>query len=136
MKLIRYDYPALPSFRDFDRLFTEFWGGTPRMGALTSLGASEIPADLYEDDANLYARFELPGFKKSELAIDLENSVLTLSAERKAEKEDEEELSLSRSLTLPDGIDAEKVSAKYEDGLLTVALPKTPERKPKAIEIA
>ena len=136
MKLIRYDYPALPSFRDFDRLFTEFWGGAPRMGALNSLGASEIPADLYEDDANLYARFELPGFKKSELAIGLENSVLTLSAERKAAKEGDEELSLSRSLTLPDGIDAEKVSAKYEDGLLTVTLPKTPERKPKAIEIA
>lgn len=136
MKLIRYDYPALPSFRDFDRLFTEFWGGAPRTGALTSLGTPEIPADLYEDDANLYARFELPGFKKSELAIGLENSVLTLSAERKAAKEDEEELSLSRSLTLPDGIDAEKVSAKYEDGLLTVTLPKVPESKPKAIEIA
>lgn len=136
MKLIRYDYPALPSFRDFDRLFSEFWGGAPRMGGLNSLAASEIPADLYEDDANLYARFELPGFKKSELAIGLENSVLTLSAERKAEKQDEEELSLSRSLTLPDGIEAEKVSAKYEDGILTVTLPKTPERKPKAIEIA
>jgi len=136
MKLIRYDYPALPSFRDFDRLFSEFWGGAPRMGALNSLAASEIPADLYEDDANVYARFELPGFKKSELAIDLENSVLTLSAERKADKDGEDELALSRSVTLPDGIDAEKVSAKYEDGVLPVTLPKIPERKPRAIEIA
>jgi HSP20 family protein len=135
MKLIRYDYPALPSFRDFDRLFSEFWGGDPRRGALTNLGA-QVPSDLYEDDANLYARFELPGFKKDELAIELENSVLTLSAERKAQKDGEAEVSLSRSVSLPDGIDAEKVSARYEDGVLTVTLPKTPERKPKAIEIA
>ncbi|HNX05653.1 MAG TPA: Hsp20 family protein, partial [Opitutales bacterium] len=85
--------------------------------------------------ANVYARFELPGFKKNELSIALENSVLNLSVERRGEK-DGEEVSLSRSITVPDGIDATKVAAKYEDGVLTVTLPKVPESKPKTIEIA
>jgi HSP20 family protein len=136
MKLIRYDYPTLPSVRDFDRLFSEFWGGLPRLNTLPGFGQASVPANLYEDDASVYARFELPGFRKDELSVELENSVLTLSVKRKGEKDGENEVSLNRSVTVPDGIDASKVSAKYEDGVLTVTLPKTPERKPKAIEIA
>jgi HSP20 family protein len=135
MKLIRYDYPSLQSVNDLDRLFSEFWGGLPRLNSFASLAQSRVPANLYEDDANIHARFELPGFKKSELSIALENSVLTLSVERRGEK-DGEEVSLSRSLTVPDGIDAAKVSAKYEDGVLTVTLPKVPQSQPKTIEIA
>ena len=135
MKLIRYDYPTLPSVRDFDRLFSEFWGGFPRNGAASAFAQAEIPTDLYEDDAHVYARFELPGFRKNELSVALENSVLTLSVERKAANEDEESVSLARSVTLPEGIEADKISAKYEDGVLTVTLPKAPELKPRAIEI-
>jgi len=135
MKLIRYEYPSLQSATDFDRLFSEFWSGLPRLSGLGNYSETRIPTDLCEDDANVYARFELPGFKKNELSIALENSVLNLSVERRGEK-DGEEVSLSRSITVPDGIDATKVAAKYEDGVLTVTLPKVPESKPKTIEIA
>ena len=132
MKLIRYDYPTLPSVRDFDRMLNGFWAGLPRLADFAAVG---IPTDLYEDDGNVYARFELPGFKREELNVQLENSVLTVSAERTGDKEGEGALSASRSVTIPDGIDVEKVGAKYEDGVLTVTLPKVAGRKPRAIEI-
>jgi len=138
MKLIRYEYPTIPSARDFDRFLEEFWGSLPRFASIYGNAPSaRVATDLYEDEANVYARFELPGFKKDELDVQLENSVLTLTAGRKCDSgEDECECAtLSRSVTLPDGLDADKVSAKYEDGVLTVTLPRTPERKPKLIEI-
>lgn len=136
MKLIRYDYPTLPSAREFDRMMNDFWGGFPRFGTLINEPeTARVNADLYEDEGNVYARFELPGFKKDEMNVQLENSVLTLSVERKGKDEEDDSLSFERSVTLPDGIAADKVTAKYEDGVLTVTLPKTPERKPKLIEI-
>lgn len=136
MKLIRYDYPTLPSAREFDRMMNDLWAGLPRFGSfLAEPERARVATDLYEDDANVYTRFELPGFKKDEMDVQLENSVLTLKVERKASNEDEESLAFERSVTIPDGIEADKVSAKYEDGVLTVTLPKTPQRKPKLIEI-
>jgi HSP20 family protein len=136
MKLIRYDYPTLPSSREFDCMMNHLWADFPRFGNFVNEPESaNIATDLYEDDANAYARLELPGFKKEELSVQLENSVLTVSVERKAAKEDDESLSFERSITIPEGVEADKVSAKYEDGVLTVTLPKTPERKPKLIEI-
>lgn len=136
MKLIRYDYPTLPAARDFDRVMNELWAGFPRFSnLLAEQEHANIAADLYEDDSNVYARFELPGFKKEELGVQLENSVLTVSAERKGKDETEESYSLERSITVPDGVDGTKVAAKLEDGILTVTLPKAAERKPKLIEI-
>ncbi len=136
MKLIRYDYPALPSARDFDRLLNEFWTGFPRFGGLFETApAPRIAADLYENEGSVLARFELPGFKKEEIGVQLENSVLTVSVERKGEKEGESSFSASRSVSLPDGLDPEAVSAKYEDGVLSVTLPKRPEVKPRLIAI-
>ncbi|MFA5256575.1 MAG: Hsp20/alpha crystallin family protein [Opitutales bacterium] len=134
MKLIRYDYPTLPGTRDFDRLLNEFWNGLPRFADFVAAPA-RIPADLYEDEGNVYARFELPGFKREELNVQLENSVLTVSVERKSAKEGEADLSANRSMSVPDGLDMDKVGAKYEDGVLTVTLPKKAEIKPRAIEI-
>ncbi len=137
MKLIRYDYPALPSARDFDRIFNEFMAAAPRFGGLFENAAGQrIAADLYEDEGNVYARFELPGFRKEELGLQLENSVLTLNVERKGDKEGRSSFSASRSVSLPDGLDAERVSARHEDGVLTVTLPKKPEIKPRSIKIA
>lgn len=136
MKLIRYDYPTLPNAREFDRMMNNLWAGFPRFsGFVNEPEGASVATDLYEDDANVYARLELPGFKKEEMSVQLENSVLTVSVERKAAKEDDETISFERSVTIPEGVEADKVSAKYEDGVLTVTLPKTPERKPKLIEI-
>ena len=136
MKLIRYEYPNLPSVNDFDRLFNDVFAGLPRFGGLFDAPAARVPADLYEDDENVYARFELPGFKRDELNVQLENAVLTVSVARKAnEKERREQVQFTRSVTVPEGINAEKVKARFEDGVLTVTLPKQEARKPRAIEI-
>lgn len=136
MKLIRYEYPTLPNANDFDRLFNEFFAGLPRFGSVLDAPAARVPADLYEDDDNVYARFELPGFKKDELGVELENAVLTVSVHRKAdEKERRQELRFNRSVTVPEGVSGDKVKAKFEDGVLTVTLPKPEARKPRTIEI-
>ena len=135
MKLIRYEYPTLPSTHDFDRAFNEFLGGFQRFESLARNPYVGVPTDLMEDDVNVYARFELPGFKKEELGAELENHVLTITAQRKAASEDEEETSVSRSISVPEGVESDKISANYENGVLTVTLPKVAERKPKQIEI-
>jgi HSP20 family protein len=135
MKLIRYEYPTLPTSHDFNRAFNEFMGGFQRFECLARNPYDGIPTDLMEDDANVYARFELPGFKKEELGAELENHVLTITAERKATTEDEEDVTASRSISVPEGVESDKISASYEAGILTVTLPKAAERKPKQIEI-
>ncbi len=137
MKLIRYEYPTLPSANDFDRLFADVFNTFPRFGNLfDNQAAARVPVDLFEDDNNVYARFELPGFRRDELNVQLENAVLTVSVERKADaKEQRQEMQFSRSVTVPEGVDGEKVKAKFEDGVLTVTLPKQEARKPRSIQI-
>lgn len=140
MKLIRYQYPELaPSpFGDFDKLFERAFSRFGRWNGLFdgSEYEHEIAADLYEDEANYYARFELPGIKKKEIDVELENAVLTVSGEHKTKEGDTESaVKFSRSVSVPDGIHTDKITAKFEDGLLTVAMPKMEARKPKAITV-
>ncbi len=137
MKLIRYDYPTLSRFDAINQLFDQFFGELQR----SPWGGFEnrvfTPAvDLYEDDNAFYARFEIPGVKKADLRVELENNVLTVSAQTSEKKDKtEQSFSFSRSISVPDGIDADKVKARHEDGILTVTLPKAEARKPKAIEV-
>ena len=93
-------------------------------------------ADLYEDDAYFYARIELPGMNKKGIDVKLENSVLTISGNRKFIKnEREQSLSFSRSLSLPDGIQEDKIKVTSVNGILTIKLPKVDSSKPKLIEV-
>jgi len=98
--------------------------------------------DLFEDKDNLIARAELPGLKKEQIKISLQEGVLTIFGERVREKEGEYHRSerfhgqFRRSLFLPKSVQADKVKATYKDGLLTVILPKTEEAKPKQIEVS
>jgi HSP20 family protein len=87
---------------------------------------------------------DLPGIKDSELDISLTGNRLTISGERQEEKRDEGETyhayersygSFSRSFTLPDGIDADRVEAELKDGVLNVVIPKKPEVQPKRIPV-
>jgi len=141
MQLVRYDYPpvsfgsAWPSespdaspFRRFGSLFDEFFGqGLPAAG----------PAlDMYEAEDAYHVRAELPGVKKGDLDIELENSILTIRGSKQAEGDDQrEEFSFNRAMSVPEGVDADKVKAKLEDGVLDVELPKAEERKPRQIKI-
>ncbi len=136
MKLIRYEYPTLPVFNEFDRLLDDFWSNFGRFPMPERLRSPAM--DLYEDDHNYYVRIELPGFKQKDLNVQLENAVLTVTAERKSEEKDGEQREhsrVSRSVSVPDGVDTEKVAAKLEDGVLTVTLPKAEAARPRAIEV-
>jgi HSP20 family protein len=104
-----------------------------------------LPAiDLYDERDHLVLKAELPGINKDELDISLHGDVLTLSGERKDQGEfkDAEVFRseryvgrFQRSITLPVRVDASKVQASYQDGILTVTLPKAEEAKPKRIDV-
>jgi HSP20 family protein len=104
-----------------------------------------VPAmDLLETDEHFVLRADLPGMRREDVAIELEDNVLTVSGERKAEHEDRQEGyyrlerafgSFSRSLTLPKGVDAEAVTATFDSGVLELRIPKPEERKPRKIAI-
>jgi HSP20 family protein len=100
--------------------------------------------DIHEGDKEITLKAELPGIKKEDVHIDVNDGVITLRGERKFEKEDKKENyhriersygSFHRSFTLPSTVDVEKIKAKYKDGILEATLPKTEEAKPKSIPV-
>ena len=104
-----------------------------------------MPAmDLVETDDRFILRADLPGLSENDVTIEVEDSVLTVSGERKAEHETTKEGyhrverafgSFSRSLTLPEGVDAESVAASFDRGVLEITIPKPEQRKPRKISI-
>ena len=152
MSLIRYQTPnsmMVPSIdrwatlrNDLDTLLElPFWAGSGRQ---TQLFSGWTPAlDLYQNNDNIVALVELPGLRKEDIEISLQDGTLTISGERKEEPSQENGATRTerctgkfrRSITLPTRVDANKVSATYKDGILTVTLPKAEEAKPKQIQI-
>lgn len=118
---------------EIDRLFES---------ALTDLApaaSSRFPVDVYEDKDNTYVRAELPGVSRDDINVEMVEDYLTITAARKntgANEQEEASFSFSRSITLPDDVQADKVSASYENGILTVTLPKREEAKPRKINVA
>jgi len=115
------------------------------LAGLTQAFNSWSPAvDLYEDKDNVVVKAELPGMKKEEIDVSLHEGALTISGERKIEREEKGETYRSerffgrfqRSVMLPSAVDESKVSASYKDGILTITLPKSEEAKPKQIEVS
>lgn len=100
--------------------------------------------DIYETAKEIVVKAELPGLKKEEVFVSIENNVLMIRGERKFEEEVKRENfhrvertygEFLRSFTLPTFIDANKILAEFKDGLLVVTLPKREEAKPKQIEV-
>jgi len=132
---------------EMNRLFTTVFDGPGMAGNGTSGGTMRrwMPAmDLLESGDDFVLRADLPGMGQEDVKIELEDSTLTISGERKAEHESEGEGfyrveratgSFSRSLTLPKGVDPEAVSARFDRGVLEVRIPKPAERKPRRISI-
>src|SRR5215212_6256522 len=128
---------------EMNRLFnTVFDGPTPGDATMRRWMP---PMDLLEAGDDFILRADLPGMSEADVTIELEDSTLTISGERKAEHEHEGEGfyrveratgSFSRSLTLPKGVDADAVTARFDRGVLEVRIPKPQERKPRRISIA
>lgn len=141
MKLIKYDNSYLDPFTNLDRWFDDAFFGLDRRPLFNRLlegtGSNQLPVNLYEDRDNYYVTAELPGLNKKDVKIELENAVLTLSGERKRKQGDQESsFSFSRSITIGDDINASKVKARMQDGILTVTLPREEERKPRSITVS
>jgi len=113
--------------------------------AMDADGGQWAPSvDIRETDDALVVQAELPGIDKKDVNLEVKDGVLTISGERRYEKDVKEENvhriersygSFTRSFSLPRNIDAEKVNAEMKDGVLSVRLPKRESAKPKAIEI-
>lgn len=130
-----YYYPTVPSFSSFDRLFDLTF---PSFGR--SLGQNQtqdsLAADFYEDNDNYYVKVELPGVRKDDVKVAFEDGVVALKASRvQKQHEKEHKVEYQRSFRIPKEVSSEKISANFEDGLLTLTLPKAPEVKPKKIEV-
>jgi HSP20 family protein len=133
--------------QEMNRLFNTFFD---EPGAGTGGGNAGtrrwIPAmDLVETDDHFVLRADLPGLSEEDVKLEVTDGVLTLSGERKAEHETRKDGfyrlerssgTFSRSLTLPDGVDASAIAASFDRGVLEVRIPKPVERKPHRVEIA
>ena len=128
-----------PFSRDVDRLFDAFFGGGEQQSRRW------VPAiDLVEGEDHFVLKADLPGLAEDDVSIEVQDGMLTISGERKAEHESRERGwyrverafgSFSRSLTLPDGIDPDAIAARFDRGVLEVRIPKPEERKPRRVQI-
>jgi HSP20 family protein len=148
MNIIRYRTPELATWSPFDRLSSlrDLLDSAFQLASsVPDYSSGWAPAlDVFEDDSKMTVQVEAAGMKKEDFDISLEEDVLTISGERKSKSEQREGESLrsersfgafSRSITLPSPTNIEGVKATYEDGVLTVMLPKAEEAKPKKIQV-
>ena len=144
MALVRWDpVRELDSLQgDMNRLFDRFFERPGNGGA----DRRWIPAmDLVEKDDHLELRADLPGMSEDDVHIEIKDGVLTISGERTAEEEETREGyrrferafgRFTRSVALPDGIDANDVQANFENGVLEVRIPKPKETEPTRVQIS
>ena len=136
-------YGRLTNLRDeIERLFEMPLAELARTSQVLS---GWTPAmDLYEDKDNICLKVELPGMKREDIEVSLHEGTLSISGERKGQKEYEEAEvhraerffgRFQRTVGLPTPVSPDKVKAQYKDGVLTITLPKTEEAKPKRIDV-
>ncbi|OYW75173.1 MAG: hypothetical protein B7Z37_14420 [Verrucomicrobia bacterium 12-59-8] len=139
MKIIRTNPFSINRVSDFDEWFRHPLAGLPALSSfINNLGVvgDKLAVDVHEDKDNYFASFEVPGVKKEDVKIELNNGLLTVAAEkREKDGEKESSFSLTRSVSVPDGVNAEAIAAKLEDGILTVTLPKQERSKPRSITL-
>jgi HSP20 family protein len=138
-------------FRELDevqnRLGSFFGGSFKRAGngnGGLKLADWSPQVDITEDDREFLVKTDLPEMKKEDVTVKVENGVLSISGERKTEKEEKTRKfhriersygTFERVFALPEEADAAKIAAEFKDGVLKVHLPKSPTAKPKAIEV-
>jgi HSP20 family protein len=147
MRLVRYTYPSFRTLSplafqrspwagfesEIDRLFDS------ALGDFAGAASNRTKVDLYEDKDNTYVRAELPGVNRDDINVELADGTLTLTATRKtaaANAEAESTRTFTRAVRVGDDVQADKISAAYENGVLTVTVPKREEAKPKKITVA
>ncbi|HET7009622.1 MAG TPA: Hsp20/alpha crystallin family protein [Anaerolineales bacterium] len=143
-RLVRWEpFREMVSIRDMMDRFIEDSFGTAR-GSFDGEGFMSPPVDMYQTDDDVIVKATLPGFKPEEINISVTGDTLSLRGETTAESEVKEATyhmrerrfgSFSRSLRLPSAVVAERAKADFENGILTLTLPKAEEVKPKTISL-
>jgi HSP20 family protein len=128
-----------------DRFASLFENFAETSGKEQLAAGSFVPAvDIYEDEHSLVLKLEVPGMNDEDLHVSVENSTLSVTGERKFQKEEKEENfhrierrygSFNRSFRLPNTVDTENVDASYDKGILKIALAKRAEAKPRQIKV-
>jgi HSP20 family protein len=127
-----------PFGTDFDRLFNTLFDRSAEARSWTP------PMDLVEAEDHFLLRADLPGLREEDVSIEVRDNTLRIAGERKAEHEQRERGwyrlerqfgKFSRALTLPEGINADTIEARFDHGVLEVRIPKPEEKKPRRIEI-
>lgn len=136
--------PLLRIRNGIDKLFEDFFSGNSAMAPFKADGVMMPAIDVQETDEAITVDAELPGLKQEEIKVSVEDGILSISAERKHEK-DEKTKNVRRSeryygrmerrLSLPSSVEEAKVEAAYKDGVLHVTLPKKASAKPKAVNV-
>lgn len=129
----------------FTRLMPSFFNRSNRFGLENGAKFAWAPsADISETDAEYLIRAELPAVRKEDVKVTLDEGMITISGERKEDKESKDEKfhrvesfrgAFSRSFSMPDNIDDKGIRAESKDGVLTVHLPKTKASTPKTVEV-
>jgi HSP20 family protein len=145
MAIVRFEPFLGPSAaqNQFERFLREAFSPVTNEGEVSTRTWAP-PVDIFENGDNLVLKAELPGVNPDDVEIRVEDNTLYLKGERKFEKEVKEQSyhrversygTFTRTFSLPNSIDADKVSANYKDGVLTLTMPKKEEAKPKTIKI-
>ncbi len=144
MAIIRWDpFRDMVTLREkMNRLFEDQFTG--KEGKDIVQGTWVPSVDIYENESELILTAEVPGVKEDDIEIKIEDNTLSISGERKFEKETKEENyhriersygSFYRSFTLPNFIDHEKIKAEHENGLLRITMPKRAELKARKVQV-
>jgi HSP20 family protein len=147
MALVRWDATReLDTLQgEVNRLFSNFFDTPADASNANGSGRRWLPAmDLVETKDDFALRADLPGIGDADVSIEVENNVLTIAGERKAEHDERHEGyyrieratgSFSRSLSLPDGTDPATLTANFDSGVLTVRIPKPAQTRPQRVKI-
>lgn len=126
--------------RNFPDLLEDFFGGSSMDLAPFRTGANVPSVNIKDQKDNFTIEVAAPGLKKDDFNVELDNGTLIISSEKEDEKEDKDEnytrrefsyTSFQRSFDLPDEVKAEEIEAEYNDGVLSIKVPKKEEAKQK-----
>jgi len=134
----------LSDVRRLNRMLDQAFNNWPFSNGAQDFASAWVPAtDIVEEADGVRIALELPGLKSEDVKITLENFVLTIRGEKKQVKEEKGKVyryersygAFERSFSLPNTVDADKVSATFENGVLTVSIPKAEQAKPREIQV-
>ena len=136
--LVKYSPVSLDVFGNFDRIFDSFFNDS------TARRGSQPRVDIQEKEDAYLLEAELPGLSDKDVDVKVDDNLLTISSKSESENSEEKSgyilrerrhRSFARSFVLPKDVDRDSIEAHFNDGLLSLTLNKTPETKPRTIEV-